>query len=60
MNLKNILSWTLAIVAGYFLIKVLWWILGLAFSIAITVIQIVFILFLAFPLYIIIRRKLFS
>lgn len=60
MNIKNILSWVLAIVAGYFLIKILWWILGVAFSIAISVIQIVFILILAAPLYLIIRRKLLS
>ena len=60
MNIKNILAWVLALVGGYFLIKVLWWILGIAFSIAITVIQIVFILVLAAPLYIIIRRKLLN
>lgn len=60
MNIKNILSWVLAIVAGYFLIKIFWWILGTAFSIAITLFQIVFILILAAPLYLIIRRKLLS
>ncbi len=60
MNFKNILSWVLAIVAGYFLIKILWWILGAAFAVAITVIQVVFILILAAPLYLIFRRKLLS
>ena len=60
MNIKNILSWILAIVAGYFLIKILWWMLGVAFSIAISVIQIVFVLILAAPLYLIIRRKLLN
>ena len=60
MNIKNILSWVLAIVAGYFLIKILWWMLGVAFTSAISVIQIVFVLILAAPLYLIIRRKLLS
>lgn len=60
MNIKNILSWVLAIVAGYFLIKIFWWIISAAFSIALSVIQIVFILVLAAPLYLIIRRKLLS
>jgi len=60
MNMKNILSWVLAIVAGYFLIKILWWMLGVAFAVAISVIQIVFVLILAAPLYLIIRRKLLS
>ena len=60
MNIKNILSWVLAIVAGYFLIKIAWWIISAAFTIAISVIQIVFILILAAPLYLIIRRKLLS
>lgn len=60
MNIKSILAWILALVSGYFLIKILWWLIGTAFSIAITVIQVVFILVLAFPLYIIIRRKFLS
>ena len=60
MNIKNILSWVLAIVAGYVLIKILWWIISAAFSVVLSVIQIVFVLILAAPLYLIIRRKLLS
>lgn len=60
LTTKNVLAVVLSIVVGYFLIKVLWWMLFVAFSIAITVVQIVFILLLAVPLYIIIRRKILS
>ena len=56
--MKNFLSIVLALVLGYVVIKILWWMLGIAFAIAITVVQIVFLAAIAIPLYIIIRHKL--
>ncbi len=58
MNIKKILAIALALVGGYILLKVLWWILGMAFTIAFTLIQIVVVLAIAVPLYLIISRKL--
>jgi hypothetical protein len=58
MNIKKILAIALALVGGWILLKVLWWILGMAFTIAFTIIQIVVVLALAVPLYLIISRKL--
>lgn len=56
--MKKIIAGIIAIVAAYFVFKLLFWLFWLAFSFAITLMQIVFILLLAVPLYVIISRKL--
>lgn len=58
MNIKKIIAIILALVGGWILLKVLWWVLGMAFTIAFTIIQIVVVLAIAVPLYLIISRKL--
>jgi len=60
MNWKNILSIIGAVVGGYLLLKVFMALLGIVFSIAVTILQIVFIAVIAAPLYVIIRKKLLS
>lgn len=57
MNIKKIIAIILALVGGWILLKVLWWVLGMAFTIAFTIIQIVVVLAIAVPLYLIISRK---
>lgn len=57
MNIKKIIAIILALVGGWILLKVLWWILGMAFTIAFTIIQIVVVLAIAVPLYLVISRK---
>jgi len=58
MNLKNILAVVLSLIAAYFVLKVLWWLLSAAFTIALGVLQIVVLLVIAVPLYALIRSKL--
>lgn len=58
MNLRSIIAVIFAFIGGYFVLKLIWWLFTLAFSIAITIVQIVFILIIAVPLFFIIRRVL--
>jgi len=58
--MKKAISIILALVAAFFILKIAWWLLGIAFSIAMLVVQIVVIAAIAVPLYMIIQRKLLS
>ncbi|MEI6089899.1 MAG: hypothetical protein WCR42_05580 [bacterium] len=58
---KTVLSWIIAVVIAYFVIKLLFYSLGVAFFLAFTfikfIIVIVLLAIIAVPLYAIIRRK---
>ncbi len=58
MKIKNIIAVVIASVVGYFLLKLLWWFLGMAFSLAIILLQVVIVLAIAATIYFIIRQKL--
>jgi hypothetical protein len=58
MDIKKILAVVLALVGGYFLLKALWWLLGMVFSVVFVLFQIILVAVIAVPLYLFIRRKL--
>ncbi|RPI67778.1 MAG: hypothetical protein EHM43_06635 [Ignavibacteriae bacterium] len=58
MDIKKILAVALALVGGYFLLKALWWLLGLVFSVVFVLLQVVLVAVIAVPIYLLIRRKL--
>lgn len=58
MDIKKIIAVVLALVGGYFLLKFLWWLLGLVFSVVFVLLQIVLVAAIAVPIYLLIRRKL--
>lgn len=58
MDIKKILAVALALVGGYFLLKALWWLLGMVFSVVFVLFQIILVAVIAVPLYLLIRRKL--
>lgn len=58
MDIKKILAVVLALVGGYFLLKVVWWLLGAVFSVVFVLFQIILVAVIAVPLYFIIRQKL--
>ena len=60
MKLKTIVAAALALIVGYIVIKILWWMVGVAFTIAITVFQIVLVLLIAVPVTLVLRKMLFK
>ena len=57
MNIKNILALVLAAVVAYILIHIFLAAMGMVWSIAITLTKLVFVVVIALPLYLIIRKK---
>lgn len=60
MNIKNILSIVVSLVIAWFAVKVLWWVFTGVLSMAFLILQIAFVVAVAIPIYIIVRRKLLS
>lgn len=60
MNIKNILSIIVALVIAWFAVKVLWWVFTGVLTMAFLILQIAFVVAVAIPIYIIVRRKLLS
>jgi ABC-type glycerol-3-phosphate transport system permease component len=62
MNLRTIISAILAVVAAYFLLQFAWWLLKVAFSIALGIlsfgITLVLVAVIAIPLYMVIKNQL--
>lgn len=58
--MKKILAVILSLVAAWLLIKVAWWIVRHAFSLAFDLVGIILMIVIAAPIYLIIRRKLLS
>ena len=58
MNFKKILAIILALVVGYVIFKVLWWILRHAFALAFDLVGLALIAMIAVPIYFVIRAKL--
>ncbi len=57
--MKKLISLLLAVVCAYVIIKVTWWIFRLAFSIAIDIVQILLLVVVALPLYVLFSRRVF-
>lgn len=57
--IKRILSAAISIVAAYFVLKILWWVIRNSFLIALSVFELVVLIVIAVPIYIIVSRKLF-
>lgn len=57
--IKRILSAALALIAAFIILKVLWWIIRSSFFIAISIFEIIILVIIALPIYVIISRKLF-
>jgi len=60
MNIKNILSIIVALVIAWFAVKVLWWVFTGVLTMAFFILQIAFVVAIAIPIYIVVRRKLLS
>lgn len=60
MNAKNIISILAALGIGYVLWSILKWVLGLLFTVTMTLFQIIGIAIIALPLYFFIRNRLSS
>lgn len=60
MNLRKLIAIILAVAVGYVTIKVAWWVVRHAFSLAIDIMGLVLIVIIAIPLYYIFRSKLLS
>lgn len=58
--MKKILAVILSLGVAYVVIKVAWWIVRHAFSLAFDLVGIILLLVIAAPVYLIIRRKLLS
>lgn len=62
MNLRNIVSAILAVIAAYFILQFAWWLLKVTFSVALGIlsfgITLILVAVIAIPLYLVIRNKL--
>jgi len=58
--MKKVISIVVAIVAAFIVLKIGWWLLWSAFSIAMTIFQIVLVAIIALPIYVILQRKVFN
>lgn len=56
--MKRIVAIVVALVAAWFIMKVLWWLFTAAFTIAMNLFMIVLMVAIAAPLYLIISRRL--
>jgi hypothetical protein len=57
--IKRILSAALALIAAFIILKVIWWVIRSSFFIAISVFEIIILVIVALPIYVIISRRLF-
>lgn len=57
--IKRILSAVLALVVAFLILKALWWVIRSSFFIALSLFEIVILVVIALPIYLIISRKLF-
>ncbi len=57
MPMKNIAAILVAIVLGYFLLGAIWWLMFKLFWITFELTKLFMVLLVAFPIYVIIRRK---
>ena len=57
---KKVLSWIIAIVAGYAVIKVVFWLINIVFSLVWTLIMIGLVVIIAIPISRFIYKKLLS
>jgi hypothetical protein len=62
MNLRNIVSAILAVIAAYFVLQFVWWLLKIVFSIALGIlsfgITLILVAVIAIPLYMVIKNQL--
>lgn len=58
--MKKILAVILALGAAWVVLKVFWWVIRHAFSLALDIVGLIMIVVIAAPIYFIIRRKLLS
>lgn len=58
--MKKILAVVLSLGVAYLLIKVVWWVIRHAFSLAFDIVGLILLVVIAAPIYLIIRRKLLS
>ncbi len=56
--MKKILAAILALIAAFFILKAAMWLFRLAFTLAIDVVQVLLVLIIALPVYVIISRRL--
>jgi hypothetical protein len=57
--MKTVISWIIAIVLGFILINIVWWILGHAIKLIFEFIVIILGLIIAVPIFLFIKKKIF-
>ncbi len=58
-TMKNVIAIVLALVIGYFLLGAMWWLMFKVFEVTWELTKLIMVLVIAFPVYVIIRKKVF-